>query len=319
MTTTLGTSGSPRRNAAVALRMALLALTLVACFADARPAGTDINGLVSIADGGPFTLIRGDELKQGARGVTLVGGDIVETGPDALLVIELPGGSLIGIGPSSGVYFLPRPGAVTLVVREGWVKADIRTDGKSGAVAILGRRLAIQSPRAVVLLHADEHFDTIFDEQGSGTLLLRDSAATHTGPQTRPGQFFAREDRAAVVTQSHPSADFLAKMPIAFRDTLPEKDLAASKSPPEPKPVRKVTYTDIQSWLTLPRDWRASFIPRFRGRLRDPAFFAAMDEHLADYPEWTSILHPPPDPTHPDVSPLPGARPLDTSQQGSRR
>ncbi len=301
------------------LRFALLAITLVACLADARPAGSEISGLVSIADGGPFTVIRGDELKQGTKGVTLVSGDMVETGPDSFLVVELQGGSLIGIGPSSRVYFLPHAGVFTLVVLEGWVKADVRTDGKSGAISIIGRRSGIQSPQAVVLLHADEHLDAIFDEQGSGTLLLRDSAATHSAAQTRAGQFFVREDRAAVVTQAHPSADFLAKMPIAFRDTLPEKALAGSKSPPEPKPVRKVTYADIQPWLTMPRDWRTGFIPRFRGRLKDPAFFAAMDEHLAEYPEWTPILHPPPDPAHPDAGSPPSARPLDTNQQGSRR
>src|SRR5512135_1309702 len=92
MTTNLGTSGSLRLTAAVALRIALLAITFVASFAEARPTGTDSNGLVFIADGGAFTLIRGDELMQGTKGVTLVAGDMVTTGPDAFLVIELAGG-----------------------------------------------------------------------------------------------------------------------------------------------------------------------------------------------------------------------------------
>jgi hypothetical protein len=288
----LGPRESRWRNAVLARPVTLLALILATHLADASPRGTDINGLVSIADGESFTVIRGDELRRGTRGVALVAGDIVETGPDAFLVVDLQGGSVIGIGPSSGVYFLPRPGVATLVVRKGWLKADIRADAKPGAISVLGPRLGIQSQHAVVLLRADELSDALFDEQGSGTLLLRDTAATHLDKETRPNQFFVREDRSDVVLQPHPSADFLAKMPIAFRDTLPRQAAARSKSPLEPNRVRKVTYLDIQPWLTLPRDWRAGFITRFRGRLKDPAFFAALDAHLALYPEWVPILHP---------------------------
>ena len=40
------------------------------------------------------------------------------------------------------------------------------------------------------------------------------------------------------------------------------------------------------------RHWRAGFTTRLRGRLKDPAFFAAMEAHLASYPEWIPILHP---------------------------
>jgi hypothetical protein len=288
----LGPRESRWRNAVLARPVALFALILATHFADASPGGTDINGFVSIADGESFTVVRGDELRRGTRGVTLVAGDIVETGPDAFLVVELQGGSLIGIGPSSGVYFLSRAGGATLVALKGWLKADIRADTKSGAITVLGPRLGIQSQHAVVLLHADERLDAIFDEQGSGTLLLRDTAATHIDKETRPNQFFVRESRGDIVLQPHPSADFLAGMPIAFRDRLPEKASTRAKSPLEPQRVRKVTYLDIQPWLSLPRDWRAGFVTRFRGRLKDPAFFAALDAHLALYPEWVPILHP---------------------------
>ncbi len=284
------------RRAVLTRLVALLAVIVVAHLADASPRATAINGVVSIADGESFTVIRGDDLRQGTKGITLIAGDLVETGPDAFLVVELQGGSLVGIGPSSGVYFLLRAGVATLIVLKGWLKADVRAEGKSGAITVFGPRVGIKSRQVVVLLHADERFDEMFDEQGSGTLLLRDTATTHIDKETQPNQFFMREGRSDVVLQPHPSADFLAKMPIAFRDTLPEKASARLKSPLEPKRVRKVTYLDIQPWLTLPRDWRADFITRFRGRLKDPAFFSAMDAHQALYPEWVPILHPkPPD------------------------
>ena len=266
---------------------------------------TDISGLVSIADGEPFTIVRGDSLWTGSKGATLVAGDIVETGPGSFLAIEMQGGSLVGIGPSSQVYFLRRADVATLVVLKGWLKADIRAKAKSGALRVVGTRLGLQGQQAVVLLNADERSDAIFDEQGSGTLLLRDDAGTRIDKETRPNQFLIRENRAAVVLQPRPSADFVAKMPIAFRDPLPEKASAGLEKPAEPKLVRNVTYSDIQSWLMMPRDWRAGFVGRFRGRLKDPAFFAAMDAHLTQLPEWVPILHPPPPP---DEELPPGAR-----------
>ena len=305
MTMMFRRSGSRQRNVVRSRQIAILALALWAYLADARPPVVQIRGLVSIADGEPFTIIRGDSLWTGSRGATLVAGDIIETGSGAFLVVEMQGGSLVGIGPSSQVYFLQRADVATLVVLKGWVKADIRAKANSGAMRIVGTRLGIQGQQAVVLLDADERSDAVFDEQGSATLMLREHAATRIDKETKPNQFYVREDRAAVILQPHPSADFLAKMPIAFRDALPEKAAANLKKPVEPKRVRNATYSDIQPWLMMPGDWRAGFIGRFRGRLTDPAFFSAMDTHLALHPEWARILHPP----HKQDRPLAGSLP----------
>lgn len=277
------------QNVALPRWITFCALMLVGYFTQASPPATRLTGLVSIADGGPFIVIRGDEVRQGSKGIRLTAGDIVETGADAFLVVELQGGSLVGIGPSSAVYLLPRPDSATLVIQKGWLKADSRDE----TISVLGPHAGIQSRRAVVILQAAEHSDALFDEQGTGTLLLRDAAATHSGKQTNPSQFFMRESRSDAILLPHPSPEFLAKMPVAFRDSLPEKLAAQLPSPVEPKLVRKVSYLDIQSWLTLPPDWRAGFIRRFRSRLKDPTFFAAMDAHLALHPEWGPILHPP--------------------------
>jgi hypothetical protein len=290
-------------------QITVLAIALWAYLVDARPPVDEIRGMVSIADGEPFTIIRGDTLWTGSRGATLVAGDIIETAPGAFLVVEMQGGTLVGIGPSSQVYFLQRAHIATLVVLKGWLKADIRAKADSGAMRVVGTRLGIQGQQAVVLLDAGELSDAIFDEQGSATLLLRDPAATRIDKETKPNQFFIREDRAAVILQPHPSADFVAAMPIAFRDPLPEKAAANLKKPAEPKRVRDVTYSDIQPWLTMPGDWRAGFIGRFRARLKDPAFFSAMDAHLALHPEWVRILHPPPSPDRPQAGSLSGQAP----------
>jgi hypothetical protein len=273
-----------------------LVLTLWAGVAAARTAVSPLSGVVSIADGGPFTIIRQSAVYSGSKGVTLLAGDFIETEPGALLVIGLTGGSLLAIGPSSQVYLLQRPEIPTLVVLKGWVKADVRGSAAVPALRVIGTRLGLQSQQAVALMHAADDRDALFDEQGSGTLLLREAGATRTDKLTEPNQFCFRSEREGVVLQRRPSADFLAAMPIAFRDSLPEQTTAQSQRPLEARQVRDVTYADIQSLLAMPRDWRTGLVARFRGRLKDPAFFAAMDAHLTQFPEWVPILHPPPPP-----------------------
>jgi len=310
MTTMLPRKRIRRCGAQHLQRIVLLAAALWVCSADARPAPvSSLSGVVTIADGGPFTIIRQSAIYTGSKGVTLLSGDIVETGPGAFLVVGLTGGSLLGIGPSTEFYILPRTDVPTLVVLEGWVKTDVRGSTALPALRLTGTRLGIQSQHAVVLIHVDAGHDAIFDEQGSATLLLRDDTATRTDKPTQANQFFVRDDREAVTVQQRPAPDFVTKMPVAFRDALPAQvEGQAAKRPAEVKRVRDVAYADIQPWITLPRDWRTGFIQRFRGRLKDPAFFAAMDAHLNQFPEWVPILHPPPPPEEDQLQPgTPGA------------
>jgi hypothetical protein len=277
--------------------LAVFAALTCAGSVSAKPAASpNFGGVVAIADGEPFTIVRGTSLNTATKGVTLAAGDMVATGSGAFLAVEMQGGSLVGIGPSTQIYLMQRTAAdtPTLVVLKGWVKADIRTGPKSPPLRVTGTRLGIQSHEAVVLLYVDERSDSVFDEQGSATLLLRDDAATRAGKDTQANQFFTREEHADVVSQPRPSPDFVVKMPVPFRDPLPEQASAKLKKTVAPQFVREVNYSDVQQWLNMPRDWRAGFIGRFRGRLKDPAFFAAMDASMAQHPEWQPILHPPP-------------------------
>ncbi len=255
-----------------------------------KPVQPEFNGVVSFADAGAFSIVRRDTLLTGSKGVVLLAGDIIETGANAFVVLQDPDGNLVGIGPSTDVYFVERQEVITLFCLRGWVKVEV----KSGPIRLTGTRLGIQGHHAVMLLHAEEHSNEVFDEQGSTTLLPADDEARPVGKESGPSRFFFRGEQLEVLSQTSPSAEFIAKMPAPFRDPLP--GYAKLPEPVPPHMVRAVGYSDIESWLTIPREWRGSFVSRFRGRLKDPAFFAAMDAHQALFPEWKRILHPPPEP-----------------------
>jgi len=289
-TTTLSAGRGSYQCVTRARWLGLIALFLCAPAVDGKPAPAAFDGVVSIADGDPFTIIRRDTLLSGSRGVALIAGDLVETGPGAFLVVQAPEGTLIGLGPSTAVYFIERGKVATLFVLKGWVKADV----KAAPTRVLGARLGIQGNQAVMLLHAGERSNAAFDEQGSITIVLPDTAPTPVSKEPGPNHFFLRQNRLDVVSQVSPSVEFVEKMPLAFRDPLPT--LPKLPGPVPPRELRAVTYSDIRAWLTIPREWRRGFIGRFRGRLKDSAFFAAMDAHRALFPEWIQILNPPPAP-----------------------
>ena len=266
----------------------LLVLALGVCLADGKPDASEVIGLVSIADGEPFTIVRRDNLLSGSKGVMLLPEDIVATGAGGFVVISTPGGNLLAIGPSTEVCLLQHAELTTVRVLKGWAKADVSTR----VARIEGRRLAIQAHKAVVLLHADDRSDAIFDEQGTASLLLRDDAALHGTTDAAENQFFVREDGFDVSVQPRPSDEFVTTMPTPFRDPLPAR--VELPQPVPPRLLHAVTYSDIEAWLRAPRDWRSGFTSRFRPRLKDPTFFAAVDAHLTVMPEWRDILHPPP-------------------------
>jgi hypothetical protein len=288
--TTVGTRRRPHQRAVKPGWSVPIALALWACLIGGKPVEPEFNGLVSFADAGAFSIVRRDTLLSGSKGVALLAGDIVETGADAFVVIQEPGGDLVGLGPSTQIYLVERQEVITLFVLRGWVKVDV----KSGPIRLTGTRLGIQGHQAVMLLHADERSNEVFDEQGSTTLLTADGEARPVGKETEPARFFVRGEQLDVLSQASPSAEFVARMPAPFRDPLP--GYTKLPEPVPPHVVRAVSYADIESWLTIPREWRGSFVGRFRGRLKDPAFFAAMDAHQVLLPDWKRILHPPPEP-----------------------
>jgi hypothetical protein len=276
-----------------------VALAALVALLGAAPtiAAAPLTGLVTLADGEPFTLIRDYHLLTGTRGAVLNAGDIIETDSKNLLLIEFQNNAVIAVGPLSRVYLLPRTDAATLVLLRGWLKADVHPHGNPGLFSAVGPRLGASTRTGVFVLHVKDSEDELFHEDGAMTLLIREEGKKDSARETKVNQYFAREGHGPVMPQPRPAAQFVDALPVVFRDPLPGTLSERLKGRTvEPKPVREVSYDDVQPWLAMPRDWRSGFITRFRPRLRDAAFFSAMDAHMGSHPEWYLILHPPPPP-----------------------
>jgi hypothetical protein len=273
---------------AIALALALMLPWL------SMAAGTPALGLVSLADGEPFTLIRGYRLLTASTGVTLLTGDIIETRPGNLLVVELAGGAVAAIGPSSQVYLLDRSEVPTLVLLRGWVKLDTLAAGNPVLHRVLGVRLGAASQAGTFLVHAGDAADEIYHESGSMDLIVRTGAGSGPSRASQPNEFFVRSGLGALATRPGPDATFIAAMPVAFRDPLPHGlSRRFEGKGAEPKLIGAVGYDDVSAWLAMPRDLRRGFVERFEPRLKDPAFVAALDAHMGNHPEWEPVAHPP--------------------------
>src|SRR3954451_11362683 len=93
---------------------------IVAGFMAATPVRAQPAALLSVAEGG-LSLIRGASLYSTSPGIRIHEGDILRTQPGALAVVELPDGSLLGLGPDTRAMVLAlRP--VEVAVLSGWIK-----------------------------------------------------------------------------------------------------------------------------------------------------------------------------------------------------
>ncbi|MBV8804210.1 MAG: hypothetical protein JO042_04165 [Sinobacteraceae bacterium] len=259
--------------------------------------------VVSAADGPPFDLVRGARLFAGTRGTHLSPGDLIKTRPGNILILEFKTGpkvtSLAAIGPSSRIYWMDQRDSVKLAVLSGWIKIDTLTPGQQAMVIAEGARLHAASDAGSYVMHVSDTADEVFHERGSMTLELSHSRgavnfrSVDTSVPSRPDQLTRRTATGQIQTRLSADATFVNALPPTFLDPIPAGLGAQLYTVAQPQLVRDVAYDDVADWLAAPREWRRGFVHRFRPRLKDPAFFDALDAQMTTHPEWEPILHPP--------------------------
>jgi hypothetical protein len=250
-------------------------------------------------DAGTLTLvesslrvIRGATAYAGAEGVRLRQGDILETGDGGFAQLELSGGVIAVLGPSSRAFLFRQGNGAEMVLLSGWLKGEGAS--QAGSYRFASPLLGASTNEGTVVLRAGENSAEIFVESRSANV-------AEIGPEgnwghmanVRAGQFCMRQRGKSVIVSSRPPATFVDALPKAFRDTLPSR-LArfAGKKPVELRRDHEVSFAEVQSWLTMGRTWRRGFVVRFQSRLKDTAFRAAVEKHLRELPEWDPVLHP---------------------------
>ena len=257
---------------------------LVTAFARSQEVGT-----LTLLRDSPLHVFRGVSMLQGVEGMKLRQGDILETGPagTAQAQLEFSGGAVVEIGPSSQVFLLSQSGAAAdIVLLSGWLKGETA----AGSYRYSSPLAAATTKGGNVLLHATGDAVDVFVERGTASVTGGSGAAIVSAPGKI---FFTRKSGKPLVPAERPSRDFIAAMPICFRDVLPPRlDAFAGKKPPTPKSDHDVAYAEVERWLTLPPAWRRGFVARFRPRLQDRVFRQAIEEHLKALPDWEPVLHP---------------------------
>ncbi len=240
---------------------------------------------------GSMHIVRGTMAMRGAEGLRLRRGDIVENSNPGFVQVELPGGTVVALGPSTRVLFLAHAArAPEIAMLSGWLKAEI--PAKAGTYEFVTPLLGATAHDGSVVLHATGDAASIFVESGSAAVgsVSPDGFLVHAAAAS-PGQFFSRRRGGGVTNSARPDSAFLDAVPRPFRDTLPPR-IARFPKAVEPKPDHEVSYSEIEPWLNADRAWRRGFVERFQPRLKDAEFRRSVDAHLAEHPEWDPILHP---------------------------
>jgi hypothetical protein len=138
----------------------------------------------------------------------------------------------------------------------------------------------------------------VFVEAGGARVADRHDGRAAAARPLAAGEFYAarRAADAARATKgevaARPTAEFLAAVPPPFRDRLPPQRARFTGKPPPPKRLAEIAYADAADWLATDAGIRQHLVPRWRPRLADPAFRAALAQNLAQHPEWDPILFP---------------------------
>lgn len=278
----------------------------------------DAPGTITILEG-DAVIYRGMGRFIAAEGVRLTFGDMLETGEKTFAQIEMGDGSALDLGgatrimlgggtargkPERWIYFL-----------NGWGKmSGIRRDPKAeGAYEIRAPLFEVPPTPGVVVFLASPGEVRLFVERGDVRLNER-QRGNPLPVALRANDIYQRKANARGTVRQEANPEFLQKMPRPFRDTLPSRMDRYRDKDVRAKEGADFTYADVEHWMKAELAVRRQFLTRYRPRIREAAFRAALVDNLSAHPEWDPILFPekylPKDPPSPvQATPQDPARP----------
>lgn len=253
-------------------------------------------GVVTIADG-ELAVLRDTQRFAATEGVRLRNDDVLRTAAGTRLArVELADGTALDLGPDTELMLQPTtPGtlgerAATLYLARGWLK--VSAGQEPGAVGIASATLDVQRIAGTAVLALLPHATLLFVETGSAEATeLRDARAGKP-LALADGDALVRRGTEAPTIVRRPPADLLAGLPRAFADSIPRRAARFQARPVEPAGAVPVVYADAARWINGEPALRAMAVTRFKPRVADATFRAALVAELKSHPEWDRVLFP---------------------------
>ena len=272
-------------------RHLLVALTVF--IASVQSAALAQGAMVGILEG-KATLVRQAAKLALAEGVALQNEDIIETAAASFVQIEFADGGRVGVGGQSRLMLVPRmpgrgPVAARLYVLQGWVKLTQPADKPAAGDSVTPQFELAAASGAIIFVSSPKEFAAFVE---NGSVKLTERSNNRPPLALAAGGFVSVRPGDKLNPVARPAPEFLAQMPRPFRDPLPSRAGKFRDNPVSPKPLGEVAYDDIAGWLTAEPGLRMPLVDRWRPRLRDKAFRAAMIANLAAHPEWDPWVFP---------------------------
>jgi hypothetical protein len=260
-------------------------LALLTAVAPARAA--EPTGVLTLLDGEASVII-GARAVAAVPGLRLAPGSIVETSDKTgLLRVEWEDGSRVDLGPSTRVMIRPPGAPRTLVYLLRGIAKQTQDQPVAGQ---LSPAFEIKPFKGVVVTEVTAEGAVLFAEAGT------ESATGRRGSlplSVKAGQAAVVQGEGQAVVQARPPAGWLAKIPRAFRDTLPSRLAQFQGPPPQAKPRPQPGHAEVLPWLLAEPLVRRELPRRWAEWLGEPAFRAAIVARLAQHPEWEPLVRPP--------------------------
>ncbi len=250
----------------------------------------------------PVRIIRATSVYKGTTGVLLQKNDLVETSAGSAQ-IEFTPGLILAMAPNTRLYWLAPNGSANtsqINVLAGWVKIAHKGPGRV-LVTSPWLQLALESGASIVMSSTDK--TELFAETGVQFIAPLGEQGRMGEEKPFPVEHYALwQPDQGVKTFPRPPKHFISEMPMNFRDPLahaPDRSKGA-KTPAVLE--REVIYADVKDWLSSNFGLGKTWVKRFKPRLKDKEFRAALDAQLGQTPDWKPILHPPPPPPKPKIN-----------------
>jgi hypothetical protein len=225
--------------------IAVAASMIWAAGANAQPTST-----VTIVEGPSLLHSEGGGYLP-APGVQLRQCDVLSTGPQGLVQVELEDGAKVELGPDSRFVFdVPRGGDAAVgphFLISGWVKLTVPKREKGQAYRVDTPHFGLATDGGVAVVHAAAESGEFFVEQGQAIALTwappaRAEVGASRTYSRKPGE--SRGSVADGVPQT-----FVQGMPRAFRDTLPTLLSTLKARRVQPKPAPNYQPGQPEQWM----------------------------------------------------------------------